>query len=89
VSELTEMVDTFFNGRPARSPKEVEELKEALVESVKLQSHYAQLLNMYDGGQRIVFKNAREWLERLSEMKKKGIPITPIRPEKKKWWGKR
>jgi hypothetical protein len=65
VSEFTESIDTFFNGRPARSDEEVKELKMALVESVKLQSHYATLLNQYDGGQRMIFKSAREWLERL------------------------
>lgn len=42
-----------------------DELYYALEESVKLQSHYADLLNMFDGGQRIKFKDAKEWLERL------------------------
>jgi len=37
----------------------------ALEESVKLQSHYAGLLNQYDGGRRLQFKNAGEWIERL------------------------
>jgi hypothetical protein len=41
------------------------ELEHALAESVKLQSHYAKLLNMYDGGKRICFKNSEEWLNRL------------------------
>ncbi len=71
MSEMTEMIDTFFNGRPARSQNEITladengKLKIALAESVKLQSHYASLLNTYDGGERMVFKNARQWLERL------------------------
>lgn len=43
---------------------------DALEESVKLQSHYAELLNMYDGGARRVFKNATEWLDRLEELDK-------------------
>lgn len=38
----------------------------ALRESVKLQAHYANLLNMHDGGKRIVFKSAEEWIERLN-----------------------
>lgn len=42
-----------------------DELWYALEESVKLQSHYASLLNMYDNGQRIQFNDAKEWLERL------------------------
>ena len=37
----------------------------ALEKSVELQSHYAKLLNMYDGGKRIGFKNAYEWITRL------------------------
>lgn len=42
-----------------------DELWYALEESVKLQSHYAELLNIYDNGQRIKFANATEWLIRL------------------------
>lgn len=42
-----------------------DELYYALEESVKLQSHYANLLNMYDNGERIQFKDAKEWLLRL------------------------
>ena len=43
-------------------------LRWALEESVKLQSHYAKILNEYDGGKRIIFKNAREWLQRISAL---------------------
>ena len=43
-------------------------LEIALNESVKLQAHYAKLLNMHDGGQRTVFKNTNEWLARLEQM---------------------
>jgi len=42
-----------------------DELWYALEESVKLQSHYASLLNMHDNGERIQFKDAKEWLFRL------------------------
>lgn len=48
-----------------------DELWYALEESVKLQSHYANLINMYDGGQRIQFKDAKEWLLRLRKVEKK------------------
>ena len=41
------------------------EVWQALEESVKLQSHYAELLNMQDGGQRLQFADAHAWLERL------------------------
>jgi hypothetical protein len=44
------------------------ELEAALKQSVKLQSHYALLLNQYDGGERRVFTSAREWLDRLREV---------------------
>lgn len=37
------------------------ELESALRESLKLQSHYATLLNQYDGGKRIVFEDAEAW----------------------------
>jgi hypothetical protein len=42
-------------------------LRVALDESVKLQSHYATLLNMHDGGQRIGFADADAWMARLRE----------------------
>ena len=39
-----------------------------LDESIRLQSHYADLLNMQDGGQRIIFKNSDEWIKRLDAL---------------------
>src|SRR5689334_17008480 len=45
------------------------DLGAALEESVKLQSHYADLLNAYDGGRRLYFPNAAAWLERLATLK--------------------
>lgn len=42
-------------------------LRTALEESVRLQSHYAALLNMHDGGQRIGFTSADAWIARLVE----------------------
>lgn len=41
-------------------------LRTALEESVKLQSHYAKLLNMHDGGNRIPFENADQWIRRIA-----------------------
>lgn len=43
-------------------------LEIALEESVKLQSHYAALLNMHDGGERLQFTTAEEWIEWLIEI---------------------
>jgi len=40
----------------------------ALEESLKLQAHYAALLNMYDGGERGIFNSTLEWIGRLREM---------------------
>lgn len=47
------------------------ELRKALEESVKLQSHYAQLLNMHDGGSRMEFKTAYDWMICLKEVEAK------------------
>ena len=44
---------------------DIDTLKVALEESVGLQTHYAKLLNMYDEGKRIGFKNIDEWIARL------------------------
>ncbi len=45
---------------------EIERLRYALEESVKLQSHYAMLLNMWDQGERLQFDSAQAWLDRLA-----------------------
>jgi hypothetical protein len=46
--------------------RERDALRMALEESVRLQSHYAGLLNAYDGGHRIEFADAADWLRRLA-----------------------
>lgn len=46
----------------------IAKLRRALEESVKLQSHYALLLNSQDGGRRMQFASADEWLARLDEV---------------------
>ena len=45
----------------------VEELTIALEESLKLQSHYAHLLNIYDGGERRSFASIEAWIARLKQ----------------------
>lgn len=42
-------------------------LDAALLSSLGLQSHYARLLNQYDGGKRKRFHSVDEWIERLRE----------------------
>lgn len=44
------------------------ELEAALTLSLQLQSHYADLLNMRDGGERRQFKTPAEWLARIKEL---------------------
>jgi len=48
----------------------VKQVVEALEQSVKLQSHYAELLNMHDGGERLTFASADAWMERLASLNK-------------------
>ena len=47
----------------------VAKLEAALKQSVELQSHYAGLLNMHDGGKRLAFANVEAWLDRLATLK--------------------
>jgi len=49
--------------------EQIVELQESLDESIKFQTHYAELLNMYDGGKRIIFKNSEQWIKRLQALK--------------------
>lgn len=46
---------------------EILHLRAALTESLKLQSHYANLLNMYDGGKRLQFEDIDAWMARLAQ----------------------
>jgi hypothetical protein len=46
----------------------VAELESALEQSVKLQSHYAMLLNDWDGGTRLRFDSVKEWLAKLAAL---------------------
>jgi hypothetical protein len=45
----------------------------ALQESVRLQCHYAMLLNNHDGGQRDTTFDAFSWMARLRELKQGSI----------------
>ncbi|HEV2464254.1 MAG TPA: hypothetical protein VGT04_10635 [Acidobacteriaceae bacterium] len=57
--------------------EEIRDLWAALEESVKLQSHYAELLNMHDGGERKGFANAQAWMDRLIDIGK--LPVRKLR----------
>lgn len=55
-----------------------------LEESVTLQSHYAALLNAHDGGRRILFKNAKDWLARLAMSPEERVRDPRMRNEKER-----
>jgi hypothetical protein len=46
------------------------ELINALQCSVGLQSHYAELLNMHDAGERMKFETVEQWIGRLRQVGK-------------------
>lgn len=48
--------------------EDIRNLRNALFGSVTLQAHYADLLNQYDGGERLTFKSTAEWMARLMEL---------------------
>jgi hypothetical protein len=56
----------MYRERAEKAEAESERLRAALEQSVKLQSHYAGLLNDWDGGHRLRFASADAWLERLA-----------------------
>lgn len=45
----------------------VRDMHTALTESVRLQSHYAELLNAHDSGQRLTFATPEHWIQRLKD----------------------
>jgi hypothetical protein len=47
---------------------------------VKLQSHYASILNVYDGGHRLQFSGPAEWIQRLIETGTIPKPIENANP---------
>ncbi len=59
------------------SPPSFDELRTALEASVKLQSFYASLLNMHDGGERIGFADSAAWIARLRETGTLPVVQTP------------
>jgi hypothetical protein len=48
-------------------------LKDALEESVRLQSHYAELLNTYDGGERLTFVDGEAWMARIRKTRTQAV----------------
>jgi hypothetical protein len=67
------MSRTKTQRRASRSAAPVcsaDELFAALKEMAWLLSHYAELLNQYDGGRRHTFVTPEEWIARLKEIGK-------------------
>jgi hypothetical protein len=63
---------------PGRTEQDVDlvaELVLALEESLKLQTHYARMLNDYDGGERMGFHTVQDWLNRLHEIGTLAEPV--------------
>jgi hypothetical protein len=65
IGDRRKVIGVFNAMLLAAPPPGAQELREALAESLKLQSHYAELLNIYDGGGRMQFATIEAWLERL------------------------
>lgn len=73
--DLVRIVRDVVTGtnRPTYCACPVASVDHALDESLKLQSHYAILLNQYDGGSRMTFADAGAWLARLRDVKNRGV----------------
>ncbi|MGD0278086.1 MAG: hypothetical protein ABSC11_02140 [Smithella sp.] len=71
--KMTDRLKSYHNGVHGdffmSVAQRIETLEIALSESLKLQSHYAELLNMHDGGKRIGFKTIEEWINRLEKVR--------------------
>ncbi len=71
-----------FDNRPLSERRSHEDqLRYALAESLKMQSHYAALLNMHDGGKRIGFDTVEAWLARLAV----AAPSADLGPRRHDW----
>jgi hypothetical protein len=45
--------------------QQLADLHAALIDSLQLQSEYAELLNIYDGGQRPTYSSVATWIDHL------------------------
>lgn len=57
----------WYTQRSTGEPIQDRDLVQALEHSLSLQSHYAKLLNQFDGGERRGFSSVTEWMDRLRE----------------------
>lgn len=73
-AQIDMLLELFDRSSPAMQRRIVaklvfdrERMSNALDEAMKLQTHYAELLNDYDGGKRVGFQSGEAWMERLEE----------------------
>lgn len=71
IDGMIEWLEEGAGGHYFLTPAEVRDILDAFEELVRLQSHYATLLNMYDGGERHEFVSTKEWFDRLAELRKR------------------
>jgi hypothetical protein len=63
--------------------EETRRLRMALERSLRMQNHYAELLNAHDGGARLGFDTVEAWMERLDSVDgKRPTPAAPQEPER-------
>lgn len=75
ISEDTDMLLERFNQSSPSIQKQIVaklvfdrfRMSLALDEAMRLQSHYAELLNDFDGGKRVGFQSGEAWMDRLDE----------------------
>ena len=72
VKRLMGPPERYWEQRWCYEQPRIAALEAALSKSVELQSHYAKLLNMHDGGERLTFNDAEEWMDRLRNLAKGG-----------------
>ena len=70
LNEVIEKVNliTEVMNKGVEEMNQIKLLESALWESLKLQSHYAKLLNQYDGGSRMTFNSVHKWITRLQNI---------------------
>jgi hypothetical protein len=73
ILQLAEVNDRSFTAQVRMVLQDGLRLRAALEQSVKLQSHYAHLLNDYDRGSRLTFEDADAWIARLTVNESAGV----------------
>ena len=72
MAACTEAIASAITQAVSEYKDEIDRLRRGLEESVKIQAHYAHLLNGYDDGKRIAFLDGDAWLKRLDTIGRAG-----------------